>query len=272
MNGEDHLSLGVRAQRRVHVDHRTLHDVGCRTLNRQVHRHPFGSASNLPVAAVQFRHQAPPSVHRPDDSRGAPFCERPIDERAHAGEPGKVGIDEVLRDLLGHADVLREAEGGLAIEQRVVHHFRLAPGLVAIARAVRSEDLQGRLLVKVGPAPERFDQEFVTGHMREDAELDLRIVRRDQHVAGFRDEGAPDLASELGPDGDVLQVRITAAQPAGCRHRLVEAGVNAAGVGIHELGQGVDVGAFQLHQRTPFENHAGEVVRERELFEHLHSG
>ncbi len=91
-------------------------------------------------------------------------------------------------------------------------------------------------------------------------------------MAGFRDEGAPDLASELGPDGDVLQVRIAAAQPAGSRHRLVEAGVDAAGVGIHELGQGVDVGAFQLHQRTPFENHAGKVVRERELFEHLHGG
>ncbi len=37
-------------------------------------------------------------------------------------------------------------------------------------------------------------------------------------------------ASELGADGDVLQVRIAAAEATGCRDRLVEAGVHAAGV------------------------------------------
>ena len=79
----------------------------------------------------------------------------------------------------------------------------------------------------------------------------------------------PDLAAELGADRDVLQVRIAAAQPAGRGHRLVEAGVHAAGLRVHELRQRVDVGALQLHQRPPLENQARQVVRERQLLEHF---
>ena len=68
------------------------------------------------------------------------------------------------------------------------------------------------------------------GQVREHAELDLRVVGRDQHVAGVGDERAADLAAELGADRDVLQVRIAAAQAAGGGDRLVEAGVHAAGL------------------------------------------
>ena len=72
--------------------------------------------------------------------------------------------------------------------------------------------------------------------------------------------------------GNVLQVRIAAAQAAGRGDRLVEAGVDAAGLGIHELRQRVDVGALQLHQRPPLENLTRQIVSERELFEHFDRG
>ena len=38
---------------------------------------------------------------------------------------------------------------------------------------------------------------------------------------------------------------------------------------MHELRQRVDVGAFQLLQRAPFEDFARQIVRQRELFEHF---
>ena len=66
--------------------------------------------------------------------------------------------------------------------------------------------------------------------MREHAQLDLRVVGRDEHVAGIGDERAADLAAELGADRNVLQVGIAAAQTAGRRHRLVEARVDAPGL------------------------------------------
>ena len=105
--------------------------------------------------------------------------------------------------------------------------------------------------------------------MREDAQLDLRVVGRDQPIAGLGDEGAADLAANLGADRDVLEVRIAARQPAGCRNRLVERRVDAARVRVDQQRQRVDVGAFQLGERAPFENQTRQVVRQRQLLEHL---
>ena len=60
------------------------------------------------------------------------------------------------------------------------------------------------------------------------------------HVDGLEEttrlgsEGAPDLTPDLGPDRDVLEVRVAAAQPSGRRDGLVERRVHATGLGIDE--------------------------------------
>ncbi len=132
-----------------------------------------------------------------------------------------------------------------------------------------AEHLACGAIVDVLAVAEGLDERRLFGEVREHAQLDLRVVGRDQHVAGFGDEGAPDLAADVGPDRDVLQVGIAAAQPPGRRDRLVEAGVHAAGVGVHERGQRVDVGALELLQAAPFEDELGQLVRERQLLEHF---
>ena len=55
-----------------------------------------------------------------------------------------------------------------------------------------------------------------------------------------------DSSAEFGADGDVLQVGVATAQPACCRNRLVEIGVNPAGFYFHKLWQGINVGAAQF--------------------------
>ena len=65
---------------------------------------------------------------------------------------------------------------------------------------------------------------------------------------------------------------IAARQPAGRGDRLVERGVDAAGLRIDQLRQRVDVGAFELCQRAPLENQPRQVVRQRQLLEHLDGG
>ena len=135
--------------------------------------------------------------------------------------------------------------------------------------AVGAEHFRRRLIVNVVAAPERLGERFIVGQVRQDAQLDLRIVGRNQHVPGVRDERAADLASKLGANRDVLQVRVAAAQPAGRRHRLVETRVDATGLRVHELGERVDVGAFQLLERPPFKNQPWQLVPKRELFEHF---
>ena len=46
------------------------------------------------------------------------------------------------------------------------------------------------------------------GDVREHAQLDLTVIRRDELAALLRDEGRSDLATFLGTHGNVLQVRI----------------------------------------------------------------
>ena len=142
----------------------------------------------------------------------------------------------------------------------------------ALRPLVGAEHLERRAIVDVFAVAERVDQRLLPGEVRQDAQLDLRVVGRDQHVARLGDERAPDLAADVGPDRNVLQVRIAAAQAPGRGHRLVEAGVHAAGVGIDERRQRVDVGALQLLQAAPLEDQLRQLVRQRQLLEHLERG
>ena len=125
-----------------------------------------------------------------------------------------------------------------------------------IPAAVGAEHLQRGLLVDVVAAPERLDQRFLVGEVRQHPQLDLRVVRRNQHVTGSAMKARRISRPSSRANRDVLQVRVAAAQPSGRGHRLVEARMDAAGLGVHELRQRVDVGAFQLHQPAPLENHA----------------
>ena len=56
----------------------------------------------------------------------------------------------------------------------------------AVAAAVGAEDLQRGLLVEVRALPERLDEHRVVGEVGEHAELDLRVVRRNQQVTRRR--------------------------------------------------------------------------------------
>ena len=167
----------------------------------------------------------------------------------------------VLRRLLGDADVPGQREGGLAVEQRVVDDLRAAPQLVRVEAGVGAEHLQRRAVVDVLADAERLDQRLVAGQVRQHPQLDLRVVGRDQHVAGRGDERAADLAADLGADRNVLQVGIGAAQAAGGGHRLVEAGVHAAGLRVDQQRQRIDVGALQLLQAAPVQDQARQLVR-----------
>ncbi len=104
------------------------------------------------------------------------------------------------------------------------------------------------------PLPERVDQHRVLRHMREQAQLDLRVVRDDQLPAVARNERRPDFAPQLRLDGNVLQVGIGRRQPSGGRAGLVEAGVDAAGDGVHQGRQRVDIGAFELGELPVFQH------------------
>ena len=69
------------------------------------------------------------------------------------------------------------------------------------------------------PRRERLAQLRLAGDVREDPQLDLRVVGRESREPGLGDEGAADLAAELGADRDRLEVRVRGREPARWRRR-----------------------------------------------------
>ena len=265
MDGQDHPGAG--RQGGVHVDHRALQDVGRAALDRHVHRDALGRAPELAVAAGDLRHAPAAVEHRGHDAGLARRVERPVEVRADGREPFEVRVDERLRRFLGDADVLRQREGGLAVEQGVVDDLRPPAQLVRVESAVGAEDVQRRPVVDVLAPFEGVLQVAVAGEVRQHAQLDLRVVGRDQDRPGRGGEGGADLPADGGADGDVLQVRSVAAEAPGRGHRLAERRVQASGVRIDELRQRVGVGPLELRQRPPFQHLARQLVRRRQFLE-----
>ena len=76
-------------------------------------------------------------------------------------------------------------------------------------------------------AHEDLLQHGLIGGVREHAQLDLRVVGGDQHVAVLGLEAAADLAPERRADRDVLHVRVRAREAPGLRAGLQERRVDA---------------------------------------------
>jgi len=106
------------------------------------------------------------------------------------------------------------------------------------------------------------------GDVGQDAQLDLRVVGREQgHVGRAGDEGPADAPAELRTNWDVLKVRVGRRKPAGGSDRLVEGRVEpTVAVGDKER-QSLDVSRPELRVEPPVEQLADHRMRRLELFE-----
>jgi hypothetical protein len=115
-------------------------------------------------------------------------------------------------------------------------------------------DLRRDRGVDVLPVHERLGQVRVLRQVRQQAQLDLAVVRGDQHAALRRDERAADLAPDVGPDRDVLQVGVGRRQPARRRDGLVEARVDPPRLLVDLLLERDEVGAHELGELAVLED------------------
>ena len=109
------------------------------------------------------------------------------------------------------------------------------------------------------------------GGVREHAQLDLRVVGGDQHVARLGLEAAADLAPERRADRDVLHVRVGARQPPGLRDRLQERRVDARAL-VDELRQHVEVGLDQRRELAPALDLRDDLVLVADRLQHARVG
>ena len=115
--------------------------------------------------------------------------------------------------------------------------------------------------------PKCADQDLIFRKVRQYAKFHLRIVRRDQHIPLFGNESAPDQASQIGPDRDVLQIGIRARQPSSGRARLVERSMDSSGLRMNQRGKSIHISGFKFGNLPVFENQFGNLIGLRKFFE-----
>src|SRR5690349_3649526 len=237
----------LRGERLVRAHHRDLDDVGGGALDDRVDGQPLAELARLPVAGADLGDLAAAAEQRRDVAVLLGLLDRVLHELRDGGEAGQIAVDELLRLALVGLQAVGETVGGEPVDDPVVDHLGLrAHADVELLRR-QLEDRAGGLGVDVLAALEDLAQDVLARDVGEHAQLDLRVVDAQQHVAGVGDEAGADLAAGLGPDRDVLQVRVDARQPArrGVDHQerrvdaavLGDVGGQRVEVGLHELGQ-----------------------------------
>src|SRR5690606_15339518 len=97
---------------------------------------------------------------------------------------------------------------------------------------------------------EGIDEALVARVVREDAELDLRIVGRNELGALRGNERLADPDAFGAADRNVLDIRVRAGETPRRGTRLDEGRMDAARRGVDERRKCVDVGALQLREMT----------------------
>src|SRR5690606_5888767 len=118
-----------------------------------------------------------------------------VHERLHARVAFEVQVDVLLGAGAVDAELTAEAEGGHAVDQSEVDRLGGPALLVADLVEFGAEHLGRGRPVNVLAGGERRLESLVAAKMRHDAQLDLRIVGRDEPAALVRDEGLADAPS-----------------------------------------------------------------------------
>ena len=91
-----------------------------------------------------------------------------------------------------------------------------------------------------------IDQQGIFRTVRQNPEFDLGIIRGHHDPALLRDKGAADLSAFFGANGDVLKIRVRAAESAGGGNGLVIRSMNSARFRVDQIQKRVGIGGFQL--------------------------
>ena len=123
----------------------------------------------------------------------------------------KICLDIVGSSRPCDAELARKAEIADAIDDAEVDGFRMRTLLRRDVLERDAHDFSGCSSVDVFLIEESTDEPFIFRHMREHAELDLRVIGGNEGIVTLsRNEERSDLLSFFRPDRNILQVRIGA--------------------------------------------------------------
>src|SRR3954469_18842677 len=157
-------------------DHRLLDDVGVRALHHEVDGEPLPERARLPVRRADLRRRTPAAEQARGVAVALRLLDRPLDEVLDTWETREIRVDVLLRLLARDLEVLREPERGNSVDDAEVDHLRDRPVSRRQLAGLLAEHFDGGCGVDVIAARERLAQLRLSGDVREDAQLDLRVV------------------------------------------------------------------------------------------------
>ena len=120
--------------------------------------------------------------------------------------------------------------------------------------------------------PRSFQQSGITGNVRHDAQLDLRIIGRDDTVAGRCDKSFANTTAFGGAYRNVLQIGFVAGKPPRYGYSLSIIGMHAPGRGIHHARKLVRISGLQLGKTAIFEQDFCQRIILRKPLQHVFVG
>ena len=191
-----------------------------------IHSRALAEAAELRVFGLELGNVAATSIHGLGIARLLGARHNVVEERAHPRIGLVVAIDHVAR--LGHRDMqrLRQAIGLLTIHDAKVHGLGAAAQVGRYLGHRHAKHARGRLGMEVLALVEGAHQVLVTRKMREQAQLDLRVVHRQKDAALARRERRLDGTPQLRARRNVLQIGVARRQAPRRGDGLVVRGVH----------------------------------------------
>ncbi len=190
------------------ANHGDFDQIGVAALDGHVDGFTF---ERLPFVEGQSGHigeEAFAPVHGVDVALPASLVERAFDVLFDVREGLMIASNELARLAVAHACDIRQAEGRLAVQHGVDNGFCQAALIFRDLgqRSVEERSRRDGMNILVGI--EGFDQARLVRDVRQDTQLNLRVVGCQQPVAGVGDEGAAQLSANFCAYRDILEVRV----------------------------------------------------------------
>ena len=131
-----------------------------------------------------------------------------IQPSANPGKPFEIVLDECLRLGERDAELSGERQCALPVNRREIDRLGAGAHVAGHGSLSNPKNHGGGLTMDVAATLKCRHKCRVIGKMRQQTELDLRVIGGEQQVAWRRDERASNLATATRADGDVLQVRV----------------------------------------------------------------
>ena len=126
----------------------------------------------------------------------------------NAGIVPEIAFYILIRLAAADSDIFGERERADAVYYAEIDRFRAASHYRSDKLRRHIKDLGRGHSVDIRVVVERLYHVSVSRNMGENAQLNLRIVRVNEHISVPRDEEFPHLAPERRAHGDILKIRL----------------------------------------------------------------